>query len=58
MVYNFFDKKASGGAIKNEIMSNKELAEELHKPIIRKFEKKKVHSVIFGCWFCRNAIDK
>ena len=25
-------------------MSNKELAEELHKPIIRKFEKKKVHS--------------
>ena len=25
-------------------MSNKELAEELHKPIIRKFEKRKVHS--------------
>ena len=43
MVYNFLDKKASGG-IKNEIMSNKELAEELHKPIIRKFEKRKVHS--------------
>ena len=43
IVYNFFDKKASGG-IKNEIMSNKELAEELHKPIIRKFEKRKVHS--------------
>ena len=37
MVYNFLDKKASGG-IKNE------LAEELHKPIIRKFEKRKVHS--------------
>ena len=30
MVYNFFDKKTSGGAIKNENMSNKELAEELH----------------------------
>ena len=27
-------------------MSNKELAEELHKPIIRKFEKRKVHSTI------------
>ena len=25
-------------------MSNKESAEELHKPIIRKFEKRKVHS--------------
>ena len=52
MVYKSFDKKntsladksAFGGAIKNEIMSNKELAEELHKPIIRKFEKRKVHS--------------
>ena len=47
MVYKFFDKKsalladksASGGAIKNEIMSNKELAEESHKPIIGKFKK-------------------
>ena len=37
-------KKISGGAIKNEIISNKELAEVLHKPIIRKFEKRKVHS--------------
>ena len=41
MVYNFFDKKTSGATIKNEIISNKELAEELHKPIIRKFEKEK-----------------
>ena len=31
-------------AIKNEIISNKELVEELHKPIIRKFEKRKVLS--------------
>ena len=41
---NFLIKKSSGGEIKNEIMSNKELAEELHKPFIRKFEKRKVHS--------------
>ena len=34
----------SGGGIKNEIMPNKDLAEELNKPIIRKFEKRKVHS--------------
>ena len=41
MVYKFFDKIYSGGTVKIEIISNKELAEELHKPIIRKFEKKK-----------------
>ena len=44
MVYKFFDKKTSGSGIKNENISNKELAEELHKPIIRKFNKIKVHS--------------
>ena len=42
MVYKFFDKKVSGSSIKNENISNKELAEELHKPIIRKL--KKIHS--------------
>ena len=44
MVHKFLDKKTSGGAIKNENMSNKELAEELHKPIIKKFNKRKLHS--------------
>ena len=52
MVYTFFDKKTSGGSatlanksvIKNENISNKELAEELHKTIIRKFNKRKVRS--------------
>ena len=29
MVYKVFDKKTSGGASKNEIMSNKELADQL-----------------------------
>ena len=38
--YKSFDKKISDEAIKNENMSIKELAEELHKPIIRKFNKK------------------
>ena len=58
MVHKFFNKKAvslarsetlatrdkspSGGGIKNENVSNQELAKELHKPIIRKFEKRKV----------------
>ena len=42
MAYKFFDKKASGGAIKNEIISNKELVEQLQKPITRKLKKRKV----------------
>ena len=42
MVYKLFDKKTSGSAIKN--IPNKELAEELHKPIIRNINKRKVHS--------------
>ena len=44
MVYKFFDKKTSGSSIKNENMSDQQLAEELHKPVIRKFSKRKVHS--------------
>ena len=44
MVYKFFDKKTSGSIIKHEKISNKELAEELRKPIIRKYNKRKVHS--------------
>ena len=38
-----YDKKASGIGIKNENISNKELAEELHKPIIKNVKKRKVH---------------
>ena len=41
---NFLERKTSGRTVKNEKISNKELAEELYKPIIRKFEKCKVRS--------------
>ena len=37
VVYKLLDKKASGGTVENENISNKELAQELHKPIIRTF---------------------
>ena len=37
-------KSSTGGTVKNEIMSIHDLAEELHKPIMRKLEKQKVHS--------------
>ena len=45
MTYKIFDKKASGGTIKNENITNKKLSEELHKTIIRKFNKRKVQSL-------------
>ena len=40
--YKCFDKNTSGGTVKNEVISNKGLAEEWHKAIIRKLEKIKV----------------
>ena len=48
MVYKFFDKKSaslnksSGSGIVND--PNYQLANDLHKPIIRKFKKRKVYS--------------
>ena len=43
MVYKLFDSKVSGSSAKL-IPENDQLAEELHKPIIRKFEKRKAYS--------------
>ena len=40
MVCKFFDKKSKGSGLKE----NQQLADELHKPIIRKFKKRKVYS--------------
>ena len=48
IVYKFFDKKSkgSGGKHVNTKLApqNQQLAKELHKPIIKKFEKRKVHA--------------
>ena len=69
MVYKFFDKKTcgrltrsdtlamqnkfAGSGIKNENMSDQQLAEELHNPVIRKFEKRKLHlSFLDNIWGC------
>ena len=43
MVYKFFDKKTTGSGIKS-MSENEQLADKLHKPIIRKFKKRKVYS--------------
>ena len=52
MVYIFFDKKSAGSGAKHVntklAPQNQQLAEELHKPIIRKFEKRKVYSTFKG----------
>ena len=42
VVYMFFDKRSKGSGITYE--SNYQLANELHKPIIKKFKKRKVYS--------------
>ena len=48
MVYKGFDKKSKGSGAKHLNtklgIQNQQLGEELHKPIIRKFEKRKVHA--------------
>ena len=40
MVYKFFDKKSTGSGI----ASSSILADELHKPVVKKFNKRKVYS--------------
>ena len=47
MVYRFFDKNSKGSGLKEHLgnfLQNSQLANELHKPIIRKFKKRKVYS--------------
>ena len=49
MVYKFFDKKSEGSGAKNVnntklTPQNQQLTEELHKPIIKHFEKRNVHA--------------
>ena len=51
MVYNFFDKKSKGSGLKENqgnFLQNSQLANELHKLIIRKFKKIKVYSSFNG----------
>ena len=51
MVYKFFDKKSIGSGITGPTAkpsslerSSLKLADELHKPVIKKFNKRKVYS--------------
>ena len=42
MVYNFFDKKSACSGVNIELKHNEHLAEELHKPILTIFKKRRV----------------
>ena len=51
------DLVQSGSGIKNENISNKELAEVLHKPIITQFDRSKVHSPFIDNIWSANLAD-
>ena len=44
MVYKFFDKKSMGSGVKKLKDSSSILADELHEPVIKKSNKRKVYS--------------
>ena len=46
MVYKFFNERTKGSGINNKgnLLVNSQLAEEVHKPIIKKFKRSKVYS--------------
>ena len=50
MVYKFFDKETSGCAVKSEIVSNQEFAEELQKPLLENSKNENYSSFIDNIW--------
>ena len=57
MVFKLFDKKISHSSIKNENIPDKELVEELHKLIIRNFNKRKLHSTFIDNIWVEDLAD-
>ena len=57
MVYKCFDKKLKAAGFKNEIKKTQQLANELHKPIISKFKKRKVYSSFKDNIWCVDLAD-
>ena len=51
------DKSAPDGVVKNEIISNKELEEELHKGIIRKLKEKKSALIFYAQYLGADLAD-
>ena len=44
MIYRFFDKKSAGSGVNIPLEFNEQVAEELHKAVIKKIKKRKVSS--------------
>ena len=57
MVYKVFDKKAADSGIKS-MQQNEHLAEEIHKPIIRKFRKRRMYSTFKDHIWAADLADK
>ena len=57
---NFLTKRLLLAVVKSEDILNKESAKELHKPIFRKFNQRKVpfYRQYLGCRCSRSAINK
>ena len=60
MAYIFFDKKSKGGGVtlaNKSMTQNEQLAEELYKPIIRKFKRRGVYSAFKGNIWAADLAD-
>ena len=53
MVYKFFDKKTG-----LRVSVNEHLAEELHKPVIKKFKRRKVYERLKGNIWAANLAER
>ena len=53
MVYKFFDKKTG-----LRVSVNEHLAEELHKPVIKKFKRRKVYARFKGNIWAANVAER
>ena len=56
MVYKFFDERTKGMGVKHSL-NNEILAEELSKPIIRNFKRRKVYSSFKDNIWCVDLAD-
>ena len=60
VVYKFFDKKTKGSGVtlaNKSVSQNKQLAEELHKSIIRKFKRREIYSAFKGNIWAADLAD-
>ena len=57
MVYKLIGKKSKGSGVNIPLEFNKQLAKELHKPIIKNFLKTRVYSGFRGNMWAADLVD-